>query len=114
MECLGRRKLRLNLRAMVLRVLFANEWKAVITLKPDDDVHRRGAAGYLLTFSLGDTSCNGYHGILAKPPARLSHLPDAPEFGIHLFRSLLADMASVENDEIGIAHGIGFGETGRR
>ncbi len=73
--------------------------QAVIALRADHEVDDAGALDDLGAFGLGDAAGHRDHGLAAL---LLLLLPQAPELGIDLFGGLLADVAGVEDDEIGV------------
>ena len=81
--------------------------QAVIGLGADDNIDEGGAPYNLGALGLGDATGNA-DGDLATGLSRsfLQHA-EAPEIGIDLFRRFLANMAGVEEDEIG---GAGVGD----
>src|SRR5262249_5356498 len=76
--------------------------QAMIALRADDEIDRRRAPDDLLTFGLGDAARNGDGH--AAPVARGSGFEraDTAELGIDLVRGLLADVAGIKGDEIGV------------
>ena len=82
----------------------------MIALRPHHQVDRRRASQDLGTLGLGDAARNRDDRALARPrPLRL-HLADAPQVGIDLLGRLLADMAGVEDDDVGVLGRIRHGE----
>ena len=75
----------------------------VISQRPDDDIDGRCAAADLGAFGLGDAA--GGDDDRARPVG--ARFAQAPDVGIQLFRRLLADMASVEDDDIGGVAAVG-------
>ena len=82
--------------------------QAVIALGPDHEVDQRRPAHDLLAFGLGDATGDRDRHVAALARRRVLELADAAELRIDLLGGLLADMAGVEDDEIGIL-GTGFG-----
>ena len=82
--------------------------QAVIALRADDEVDGRHAAHDLGAFGLGHAADDRDHRVVAGGGALVLQVADAPEIGIDLFDRLLADVAGVENDEIGFLDGIRF------
>ena len=76
--------------------------QAMIALGPDDDIDRRLAAQDLRPLRLGDAAGDDQHRPAARPAAFLLELTQLAEFGKDLFRRAFADMAGVENDELGV------------
>src|SRR5579883_2367045 len=85
----------------------------MIALRADDDVHGRGTANNLFTFSLRDAARNRNHAVGAHAPARFPQLPNASELRIDLFGGLFPDMAGVEDNEIGLNWTIRLGKSMR-
>ena len=82
----------------------------MIALRPHHEIHRRRATQDLRALGLGHAARNRDDRALARPrPLRL-HLADAPEVRIDLLGRLLADMAGVEDDDIGVLGRIRHGE----
>ncbi len=76
--------------------------QAVVALRPDHQIDHRRAPDDLFPLRLRHaTRDRDRH---AAPGARgaLLHRAHAPEFGIDLFGRLLADVAGVENDQVGV------------
>ena len=81
----------------------------MIGLGSDDDVDRRLAQHDLLTLGLGDAAGDGDgHPRLAACDLALTQFPHLAELGIDLLGRLLADVAGIQDDEIG-----GFDLVGR-
>jgi len=79
-------------------------WQAMVGLRSDDYVDGRLATGDLVTLRLGDAAGNADHELTAFGGARLFRLPQPAERRIDLFGRLLADMAGVQENQIGIVH----------
>ena len=62
----------------------------------------RLAADDLCAFGLGDAAGDGDHPAAVQRPRAPLQLAQAAEFGIDLLGRLLADVAGVQNDEIGL------------
>ena len=75
----------------------------MVALRPHDEIDRRCAADDLLSFGLSDAACNRNRQPTSR--ARCSGLErsDAAQFGIHFLCCFLANMAGVEDDEVGFA-----------
>ena len=84
--------------------------QAVIALRPHDEVDD-GARRRISAPSAWATQ-PATAMIVAWPALepRVLHLADAAEIGIHLLGSLLADVAGVEEDDVGLLHRRGLGE----
>src|SRR5437588_13029602 len=76
----------------------------MIALRADDDVDCRCTADDLFALGLGHATRNRDHHSAPFPGRRLFERAHAAKFGIDFFRRLLADMAGIENDEIGLRH----------
>src|SRR5262249_20599542 len=75
-----------------------------------DEIDHRRAADDLLTFGLGDAARNG-NGQAASVARRSGfERAHAAELGIDLVRGFLADVAGIEDDEIGMLDGGGVRE----
>src|SRR5262249_57746570 len=85
--------------------------QAMVALRADDEIDRGRAPDDLLTFGLGDAARNGNGH--APPVARGTGFEraDTAELGIDLVRGLLADVAGVEGDEIGVLRPRGSAES---
>jgi hypothetical protein len=83
--------------------------QALIALRADHEVDRPGAADNLGTLGLRHAARDRDHHCAAFARRRLLEHAHAPEFGIDLLGRLLADVAGVEDDEIGVARGGGLG-----
>ncbi len=88
--------------------------QAMIALRADDEIDDRRAAHDLGALGLGDAADDGDDRLVAGGRALVLQLADAAEVRIDLLGRLLADMAGVEDDEIGILDGVGFGIALRR
>jgi hypothetical protein len=77
--------------------------QAVIILRTDNEIDAAGALHDFRAFGLGDAARDRDHDIaLAGSFALGAHFAQPAEFGIDLVGRLLADMAGVENDEVGV------------
>ena len=74
----------------------------MIALGPDDNIDRGLAAQDLRPLRLGDTARDDQRRPAARPAAFFLELAQLAEFGIDLVRRAFADMAGVENDELGV------------
>ena len=79
----------------------------VVGLRADHQVDDRRAPQDLLAFGLGDAAGDADHHFAARALALQLQLTDAAELGIDLFRGLLANVAGVEEHQIGLADGVG-------
>ena len=86
----------------------------VIALRADHQVDDRRAAHDLGALGLGHAAGHRDDGVLALAAALLLHLADAAEVGIDLLGRLLADVAGVEEDEVGLLHRGRLGKAVRR
>ena len=76
--------------------------QAMIGLRADHDVDRRLAAGDLLALGLGDAARDGDGEVAALGAALDLEVAQAAELGIDLLRGMLADVAGVQHDEVGL------------
>ena len=77
--------------------------QAMIGLRADDDVDERRALHQELALGLGDATGDGQDHVAAGAVApRFAQPAQAAELGIDLLGRLLADMAGIQHDEIGI------------
>ena len=74
----------------------------MIVLRADHEIDGRRAPDDFLAFGLRDTAGHGDANIAALCLAGLFQAAHAAELGIDLFGRLLADVAGVEDDEVGI------------
>ena len=74
----------------------------VIGLRPHDDIDIGRARRDLGALGLGDAAGDGEQHLAARALARPFQRAQAPELGIDLFRRLLADVAGVEDDQVGV------------
>ena len=82
--------------------------QSMIALRSDDEIDGRRAAHDLGALGLRHAADDGDHRLVAGGGALVLQVADAAEIGIDLLRRLLADVAGVENDEIGVLDGVGF------
>ena len=76
--------------------------QAVIALRPDHEVDHRRAADDLRAFGLRDAARHRDRDAAAIACRLLLHHPQPPEFRIDLFGRLFADVAGVQDDEVGV------------
>ncbi len=79
--------------------------QAMIALRPEHEIDRRRAADDLLALGLRDAAGDGDDEAAAFGRGRLFQAAHAAKLGIDFFRRLLADVAGVEDDEVGIIGG---------
>ena len=84
--------------------------QAVIALRTHDQIDDRRAAQDLRALRLGHAAGNRDDRLLAGAAPRVLHLADAAEIGIDLLGRLLADVAGVEEDDVGVLHRRRLGE----
>ena len=82
--------------------------QAVIALRPEHQIDRRRAADDFFALGLRDAAGDGDDDAPAFGGGRLFHAAHAAEFRIDLLGRLLADVAGVEDDEIGVVGGRGL------
>ena len=82
--------------------------QTVIVLRADHEIDGRCAPDDFLAFGLRDAAGHGDANIAALGLGRLFQAAHAAELGIDLFRRLLADVAGVEDDEVGIVGAAGL------
>ncbi len=82
--------------------------QAVIGLRADHDIDDLGPAQDLLALGLGDAAGDDDPGLDTLLGPACFQRAQASELGIDLLCRLLADMAGIEHDEIGILGGIGL------
>ena len=100
-------------RPLAARGLFQQRRQAMIALRPDHEIDRRRAPHDLGAFGLRDAA-GDRDGDAASGARRLVlHDAQASELGIDLLRRLLADVAGIEHDEIGVVDVRGLGESFR-
>ena len=82
---------------------FAHELRqAMIALRTDHDIDRRLAAQDFRPLGLGDAAGDDQRRPPPRPAALVLELAQLAELGIDFLRRPFADMAGVENDEIGV------------
>ena len=74
----------------------------MVVLRSDDEIDRRLAAADLLAFGLGDAARHDQGGRAALALALGLQDAQLAEFGEDLLRRALADVAGVEDDEVGV------------
>src|SRR5262245_31860017 len=74
----------------------------MIALRADHDIDDRRAADDLFTFGLRDAAGDRDVHLPAIARGLILHHPQPAEFGIDLFGRLLADVAGIEDDEVGV------------
>ena len=85
----------------------------VIGLGTDDDIDGRLTPHDLLALGLGDAAGDGDGQVPAGLAPDIAHLAQLAELGIDLLGRLLADVASVQDDEVGGLHVVGDAITQR-
>ncbi len=83
--------------------------QSVIALRTDDDIDGALALEHLFAFSLGDAAGDDDLHVAALRVQRAFGDRKLAEFGIDFFRGLFADMACVQDDEIGVFFALGLG-----
>ena len=76
--------------------------QAMIALRTDDDIDRRLAAQDFPSLGLGDAARDDQHRPPAFPRAFFLQLAQLAQLGKNFLRGAFADVAGVENDEVGI------------
>ena len=74
----------------------------MIALRTKNNIDGRSAPDDLFAFGLGDAAGDGDHQAAARGGGGLLQAPQPAELGVDLLGRLFADVAGVENDEIGI------------
>ncbi len=74
----------------------------MVVLRAHDEIDHRRAADDLLAFGLGDAARNGNGQAASVARGSGFKRAHAAELGIDLVRGFLADVAGIEDDEIGI------------
>ena len=82
----------------------------MIVLRTDHEVDRRRAANDFLPLGLGDAARHGDGHAAAFLRGGLLEHADTAKLGIDLVRRLFTNVASVEDDEIGVLDACGLGE----
>src|SRR5262249_10473151 len=88
--------------------------QSMVALWPAHQVNRRCAADDLLPFSLRHAAGDRDQNLAALACRRLLDLADTAKLGIDLFHRFLANMAGIEDDEVGLLGDAGLDETFRR
>ena len=76
--------------------------QAMVALRADHDVDDGGAGDDFGAFGLGHATGNGDNGVFAECAALVFHFLDAAEVRIDLFGSLFANVAGIEDDQVGV------------
>ena len=76
--------------------------QAVIALRPDDEIDHWRAVDDLASFGLRHATRDHDHGVEAACFPPLFHRAHPAKLGIDLLGRLLADMAGIKNDELGL------------
>src|SRR5262245_31452740 len=84
----------------------------MVALRPHDEVHHRGTAHDFPALGLRDAARHGDERVFAAGAPLGFQLADAAKLGINLLGRLFADVAGVEDDQIGLLHAAG-GEVAR-
>jgi len=84
--------------------------QAMIVLRADHQVDSAGAANNLLALGLRHAAGNRDYHLAAIARGRLFQFADTTNLGIDLLGSFFADVAGVQDDEIGIFRRRGLGE----
>ena len=79
----------------------------MIGLRSDHDVDGRLAPHDFLALGLGNAARHGDGEVAARRPALELLVAQAAQLGIDLFRGVLADVAGVQHDEIGVGRARG-------
>src|SRR5262245_13635535 len=74
----------------------------MVALRPNNEIDGGRSRDDLLSFGLGDAASDSDQRVAALASPLLLGEPHAPELRINLLRGFLADMAGVENDEVGL------------
>src|SRR5262245_64399355 len=80
--------------------------QAMIALRSHDDIDQRRPPHDFRALGLGDAASDRDHRRLSLSAAPRLDLPYATEIGVDLLDRLLADVSGVEDDEVGIRHGL--------
>ena len=78
--------------------------QAVIGLRPEHHVDHRGAAGDFLALGLRHAAGHPDQHVAAQRPALVLEFLEPPQLGKHLLAGFFADMAGVEQHQIGLRH----------
>ena len=79
--------------------------QTMIALRADNEIHHRGASDDFAALGLGDAACHRNERLPALLLALGFEQTDATELGINLLRCLLANVAGVEDDHVGVLDG---------
>ena len=88
--------------------------QAMVALRADHEIDRRGAAQDFLALRLRDAAGNRDQHAAVAAAGGFLQFADTAEFRIDLLGRLLANVAGVEDDEVGVFGGRGFDESFRR
>ncbi len=88
--------------------------QAMIILRTDDEIDHRRAPHDLLPFGLRNAARHRDPHLAAVGGRGFLHFADAAELGIDLLGGLLADVAGIEDDEVGVFRPRGLDESLRR
>ncbi len=94
-------------RTLAARTPVQELGQPVIGLRPDHEVDVRGALEQRLALGLGDAAGDADHQIVTVRPPPQAQLLETAEFRIDLLGRLLADVAGVEDDQIGVIGPLG-------
>ena len=86
----------------------------MIVLRADHQIDRAGAADDFLALGLRHAAGDRNQHAAALRLGGFLELAHAADLGIDLVDRFLADVAGVEDDQVGVVHARGFGVTGRR
>ena len=79
----------------------------MIALRPDHEIDNLRALEDLASLGLRHAACHRDQGVEAACLPRLLHRAHAAKLGIDLLGRLLADVAGIENDEVGLGRIVG-------
>src|SRR5258706_15170051 len=82
----------------------------MVVWRAHNEIDRRCAPDDLLPLGLSDAARNGDRQSASRERRSGFKRPDAAEFGIHFLYRLLANMAGVEDDEVGVPGVVGLGK----
>ncbi len=74
----------------------------MVGLGPDDDVEEGGAGQHRLALGLGDAAGHAQKHVATGMAPLVAEPPEPAELGIDFLGSLLANMAGVEENEVGV------------
>jgi len=113
LELFGNSELRLDHRAAACG-LREDRRQALVGLGTHHQIDNRGATDDLGSLGLSHTAGDADHDGTAVAHSLAFQMLETAEFGIDLLRRLLADVASVEEDQIGRSRIVCWNITGRR